>query len=113
MRTADSLEKSLMLEKTEGRRRRGRQRMRWLDGNTEATDMNLGKLKEMVRDREEGGLACCSPGGSQRVGHGWAKEQQLFRNPQLESPSMGVFLQVDQRRKVSGASRVLLDALWI
>ena len=49
-----------MLEKTEGRRRRGRQRMRWLDGNTEATDMNWGKLKEMVRDREEGGLACCS-----------------------------------------------------
>ena len=60
MRTADSLEKSLMLEKIEGRKR-GRQRMRWLDGNTDAMDMNLGKLKEMVRDREEGGLACCSP----------------------------------------------------
>ena len=47
-----SLEKSLMLGKTEGRRRRGCQRMRWLDGITDAVDMNLGKLREMVRDRE-------------------------------------------------------------
>ena len=52
MQTDDSLEKSLMLTKTESRRRRGRQRMRWLGGITEAVDMNLGKLWEMVRDRE-------------------------------------------------------------
>ena len=52
MRTADSLEKFLMLGKTESRRGRGQQRMRWLDGITRAVDMNLGKLREMVRDRE-------------------------------------------------------------
>ena len=52
MRTADSLEKSLMLGKTEGRRRRGHQRVRWLDGITDATDINLGKLWEIVRDSE-------------------------------------------------------------
>ena len=49
---ADSLEKSLMLGKIEGRRRRGHQRMRWLDGIIDAMDMNLGKLWEMVRDRQ-------------------------------------------------------------
>ena len=52
MQRADSLEKTLMLGKTEGRRRRGRQRMRWLDGVTDSVDVNLGKLQEMVRDRE-------------------------------------------------------------
>ena len=52
MQTANSLEKSLMLAKTEGRRRRGHQRMRWLDGTTDAMDTDLVKLREMVRDRE-------------------------------------------------------------
>ena len=52
MQTADSLEKFLMLRKVEGRRRRGHQRIRRLDGITDTMDMNLGKLWEMVRDRE-------------------------------------------------------------
>ena len=52
MGTADSLEKSLMLGTIEGRRRRGRQRMRWLDGITDVMDTKLGKLLKMVRDRE-------------------------------------------------------------
>ena len=57
MQINDSLEKSLMLGKIEGRRRRGCERMRWLDGITDAMNVNLGKLREMVRDREASRVA--------------------------------------------------------
>ena len=74
MRRTDSFEKALMLGKTEDGRRRGQQRMRWLDGITDTMDRNLGKLWEMERDSVLYSI------GSQRVKDNWTAEKQFICN---------------------------------
>ena len=76
MQRADSLEKTLKLGKTEGKSKKGRQKVGWLDGITDSMDMNMSKLRKISEGQNS--LACCCTPGGQRVGHDLATEQHCF-----------------------------------
>ena len=84
-----SLEKILILGKIEGRRKRGWQKMRWLDDITDLMDMSLSKLRELVKDKE---AWCAASIGSQRIGQNWVTEQHKMRSWHSDCPSLNTDL---------------------
>ena len=113
MQRADSLEKTLMLGIFEGRRRKGKPRMRWLDGITDLMDMSLGKLQKLMKAGRPGVLQSM---GSQRVGHDWATERKwiwMIRQttfPDSEFPhEIQPPIRFQQRRKFSYKNNLLVE----
>ena len=108
MQRADSLVKTLMLGKIEGKRRRERQRMRWLDSTTDSTDMNLSKLQEIVEEREAW-HAAVHGARLAKSGHDLVTGQQQRSTAKISISSWGCYFQMEKVSGTSivGASRVL------